>query len=112
MIDCTAIEKPQDLLGSVVIPKRGRDEGKPCVLIGWLPGDGGYALIADGRRRPADRPKKKNMKHLIYTQYRSEALWERSLAGERATDLMVREALGAYGKLCYHSREKKQDCTT
>ena len=94
MIDFVAIERPQDLLGSIVVSKRGRDEGKLCVLVGWLPDD--CALVADGKTRTAEKPKKKNMKHLIYTQYRSRELWVRFLSGEQATDQMLRDAIDDY----------------
>ena len=96
MIYSIAVEKPQDLLGTVVISKRGRDAGRPCVIIGWLPGD--YALIADGRRRTAAKPKKKNMKHLIFTQYRIKSLGEMLLAGAQVTDRMIRQELAVIGE--------------
>ena len=72
MMECVAVETPRDLLGTVVIPKRGRDKGRPCILVGWLSED--YALIADGSLRKAAKPKKKNIKHLIYTKCRPGAM--------------------------------------
>ena len=96
MIDFVAIEKPQDLLGMVVISKRGRDEGKLYVIIGWLPDD--FALVADGRRRAADKPKKKNMKHLVYTDFRSEEIWMRRQSNEIITNKMLKSALAAYAR--------------
>ena len=96
MIDFAAIEKPQDLLGVIVIPKQGRDEGKPRVLIGWTPE--GFALVADGKIRTAGKPKMKNMKHLRYTNYRSNEIWMRAFSGEEITDIMIREALNVFCK--------------
>ena len=94
MIEYVAIEKPQDLLGAVVISKRGRDKGKRGVILGWLPGD--FALVADGKRRPAAKPKKKNMKHLIFAQRRSGDLDIKLLSGGQAADRMIKDILDAF----------------
>ena len=97
MIESAAIETPQDLLGSVVIPKRGRDSGRPGVIVGWLD-EGEFALVADGRLRPVSKPKKKNMKHLIFTKCRPRELYLGFLTGERITDRMIRKELAAFGE--------------
>ena len=110
MMECVAVETPRDLLGTVVIPKRGRDKGRPCILVGWFSED--YALIADGSLRKAAKPKKKNIRHLIYTKCRPaalQALYETGdgeAAGASAiasasasaviTDRTIREALAAF----------------
>ena len=96
MIECVAIKERQDLLGCVVISKQGRDINKPGVIVGWLPDD--FALVADGRRRPVSRPKKKNMKHLAFMQCRPGGLFPKIPAGEQITDQMVREGLAAFGE--------------
>lgn len=51
--------------GSVVIAKAGRDKGKAFAVIDVL-GDR-EVLIADGKRRPIERPKRKNVIHLQMT---------------------------------------------
>lgn len=51
--------------GSVVIAKAGRDKGSPFVVIDVI--DRRTVLIADGRRRPVERPKRKNIIHLQAT---------------------------------------------
>jgi ribosomal protein L14E/L6E/L27E len=50
--------------GSIVRAKAGRDKGGFFVVIGV---QGGYALIADGKRRRLEQPKKKNLLHLAPT---------------------------------------------
>ena len=50
--------------GSVVRAKAGRDKDKFFVV---LQTDGEYALIADGRRRRVEHPKRKKHKHLAPT---------------------------------------------
>ena len=96
MIECVAIERPWDLLGAVAISKRGRDRNKPGIIIGWLPGD--FVLVADGKARTIAKPKKKNMKHLLFTQYRSGELVAKLQNGDQVTDRMIREGLAAFGE--------------
>ena len=50
--------------GTIVCSKAGRDEGKFMVVIGQK---NGMPLVADGKERPIERPKTKNMKHLSLT---------------------------------------------
>ena len=52
--------------GSVVIAKAGRDKGKAFAVIEVL--SGREVLIADGKRRPIERPKRKNVIHLQSTR--------------------------------------------
>ena len=52
--------------GSVVIAKAGRDKGKAFAVIEVL--DPRTVLIADGKRRPIERPKRKNVVHLQMTR--------------------------------------------
>ena len=51
--------------GMVVRAKAGRDKGKFLVILEIL---GGYALIADGRRRRVEHPKRKKLIHLAPTK--------------------------------------------
>lgn len=50
--------------GSIVRAKAGRDKGGFFVV---LDSDGVYAVIADGRRRTVERPKRKKLIHLENT---------------------------------------------
>lgn len=54
---------PEGLIGMVVTSRAGRDAGECYVVIADAGGE--MVLVADGKRRPADRPKRKNVKHLI-----------------------------------------------
>ncbi len=51
-------------LGLVAKIKAGHDAGKFCVVVGE---EQGFLYVADGRRRPLARPKKKNLRHLAPT---------------------------------------------
>ena len=47
--------------GTVVRSLKGRDEGYLLAVVGQ---QDGYVLVADGKERPLERPKKKNPNHL------------------------------------------------
>ena len=51
--------------GRVVIAKAGRDKGRAFVVVEMI--DDRTALIADGKTRPLERPKRKNVLHLQAT---------------------------------------------
>lgn len=53
--------------GTVVIAKAGKEKGGFYVVVQVL--DPRYVLISDGRRRPLEKPKKKNIAHLQRTNY-------------------------------------------
>ncbi|MBQ3331341.1 MAG: KOW domain-containing RNA-binding protein [Ruminococcus sp.] len=71
--------------GSVVIAKAGRDKGKAFAVIDVL--DDRTVLIADGKSRPVERPKRKNVIHLQAT---------RATVDRVATNRQLRSILKAY----------------
>ncbi len=50
-------------IGQLVTSRAGRDSGRRYVVIGF--DKSGFALVADGEIRKINRPKRKNIKHLI-----------------------------------------------
>ena len=50
--------------GSIVRAKAGRDKGSFFVVLST---ENGYAMIADGRRRRVEHPKRKKLIHLAMT---------------------------------------------
>ena len=63
--------------GSVVVSSAGRDKGTVLAVLRLEP-DGVW--IADGRRRPLERPKRKNPRHVAETPFTAE---EASMATNR-----------------------------
>ena len=56
--------KEQTLItGEIVLSRAGRDRNRAFVVINVL--DAEYVLIADGKLRTLERPKKKKRKHLL-----------------------------------------------
>lgn len=55
-------------IGRVVVATAGRDKGTPLVVVGTEGTE--YLLLADGRRRKAQSPKRKKRRHIRATAYR------------------------------------------
>lgn len=75
--------------GSVVLSLAGHDKGGTFAVIDFA--DDSHALIADGRRRKVEKPKRKKCKHL-----QAVARLDLPDVG-RATNRQIRKALGAFG---------------
>lgn len=55
--------------GSVVRSAAGRDKGRFLAVVGIC---GKYVSVCDGKERPAERPKRKNIRHIEDTGERLE----------------------------------------
>jgi len=64
-------------IGRIVTSTAGRDKGQIFVVVGRL--DHRYVLVSDGEKRPLDRPKKKNVRHLQVHQARMAELSNRDI---------------------------------
>ena len=53
--------------GTVVIARAGKEKGGFYAVVQVL--DSRYVLIADGKHRPLEKPKKKNIAHLQRTNH-------------------------------------------
>ena len=52
------------MIGQIVCSKKGRDKGYYLVVVEETQK---YLCVCDGKERPLERPKKKNVKHLSFT---------------------------------------------
>ena len=52
------------MVGRIVCSKAGRDKG--CFMV-VVESEENYVLVCDGKERPLERPKRKNIKHLQFT---------------------------------------------
>ena len=77
-----------DLLGQLFLSLAGRDKGIVCTVVGKSD-DEGYVLIADGRIRKVENPKKKKLKHLKPID--CDRIYE-----EKLTNRFIREAISEY----------------
>ena len=78
-------------LGSIVISKAGRDQGRRFLVVGEADDD--FVMVADGGLRKMDRQKKKRRKHLRLTGAVVQALRDRLAAGQPVEDHELRSWL-------------------
>lgn len=77
-------------VGSVVYAGAGREKGGLFLIVGF---DGDFVLIADGKRRRIQKPKRKKRKHVVPTGLPPE---KNLMAGKTVTNTQVRRALAKY----------------
>ncbi|MGI6559290.1 MAG: RNA-binding protein [Limnochordia bacterium] len=77
--------------GQLVTSTAGRDRGKQYLVVGSSPD--GTALVADGQGRGMDRPKRKNVKHLVVHQLIAEEIAAKLAEAGTVSDEEIREAL-------------------
>jgi len=82
-------------IGRVVLAKAGRDKGKHFVIVGRM--DENYVLIANGKSRSIDKPKKKKIKHLEAKSHVLYNVREKILSGQKVFDAELRKSLEALG---------------
>ena len=70
-----------ELTGRIAISRAGNDRGRYYLVIGV---DKGFALIADGDRKPLQKPGRKNIRHLSVTKTAIKG-WEKLVSGERVS---------------------------
>jgi len=80
-----------------VISLNGRDKGKRFLVIG---AQDEYSLIADGRCRRAEKPKRKKNKHLMLEDKADEPVTKKLTTGEKVTNNEIRRALAGYAAKC------------
>ena len=78
-------------LGQVVYSKAGRDSGKRFLITG-IENDL-YVLIADGDLRRLEKPKRKKIKHLGFTDTVIDAIGTKLRDNARVTNADIRKAL-------------------
>ena len=78
-------------IGSIVISKAGRDQGRRFLVVGEVDAD--FVMIANGELRKMDRQKKKRRRHLKPTGQVVEALAERIREGRPVEDYELRSWL-------------------
>jgi ribosomal protein L14E/L6E/L27E len=77
-------------VSDVVISKCGRDGGKKFFVMEI---DGDYALIADGRMRRLEKPKRKKLRHLGLLEHGTGRTAQKIAAGEHVSNGEIRRAL-------------------
>ena len=78
-------------LGRFVVPIKGRDAGRPMMIVACVDDD--YVMIADGDLRKIAKPKKKKMKHLHFENAVHEGVAEKLKNGQQVLDSEIRYAI-------------------
>lgn len=71
----------------------GHDKGQLYIIIGV---SGEYVTLSDGRKRPSDRPKRKNKKHLQLIHVYDENLGTKMESGVSVRDEEIRSFIKAH----------------
>ena len=79
--------------GDVVISLNGRDGGKRFLVVGT---EEGYSLLADGKNRRAEKPKRKKNKHLKLEENAGGIVATKLTKGEKVTNNEIRRAMAKY----------------
>ena len=79
--------------GDVVMSLAGRDAHRTFFVISV---EDGYALIADGKLRPAERPKRKKLKHLRRVGSPDCEVVERLKNGEQVRSSELRKGMASF----------------
>jgi len=80
-------------LSDIVISLNGRDAGKHFIVIGTDPL---YSLIADGKGRRYEKPKRKKNKHLKFESKTDSMITGKLEKGEKVTNNEIRRFLASY----------------
>ncbi|EFG87599.1 hypothetical protein CLCAR_2774 [Clostridium carboxidivorans P7] len=81
-------------IGKIVCSKAGRDKGKFFIILSVL--DDKYVYICDGDLRTVERPKKKKVKHLNFTNSVAEEIRNLLISNERINSATIRKFLQSY----------------
>ncbi len=76
------------LLGKVVNSKAGRDMHRNFIVVGIINSE--YVYISDGELRKIEKPKKKKVKHLNFTETVAEEIRVIILSKEQVTNSKIK----------------------
>lgn len=80
-----------DIIGRVATSRAGRDKGRSFIITSVV--DAEYVLLADGRLRRMDRPKKKKLRHIKLHEACAEEIRYKLEEGKQVTDAEIRKSL-------------------
>lgn len=83
------------LVSDIVRSIAGHDQGKLFYVIGT---EGAYALIADGKERKLERPKRKKWKHVQWVSRSETRVAQKLRAGDKVLNSELRRDLAAFSQ--------------
>ena len=80
-------------VADIVISLNGRDAGKRFIVIST---EDGYSLIADGKGRRYEKPKRKKNKHIRFEEKAGGLIADKLSSGGKLTNNEIRRFLAGY----------------
>ena len=80
-------------IADVVISLNGRDEGKRFLIVGT---EGEYSMLADGKNRKIDKPKRKKNKHIKLVENIAGPIADKLAQGSKVTNNELRRTLAEF----------------
>ena len=80
-------------LANIVRSDAGRDKGKPFIVLAV---EGEYLLLADGKSRKVEAPKRKKRRHVQFVAAEQTRVSEKIISKEKVTNSELRRTLAAY----------------
>ena len=77
----------------IVRSDAGRDKGKLFIVFAV---EGEYLLLADGKSRKVEAPKRKKRRHVLFVSEQETRLSEKMKSGEKITNSELRRTLASY----------------
>ena len=90
-------------ISDIIVSAAGRDQGKLFYVIGT---DGVYVLIANGKDRKLERPKRKKLKHVRFVTRTDSRVANKLRSGERVLNSELRRDLAAFGRASAPNQEE------
>ena len=78
---------------NIVRSVAGRDQGKPFIVLAV---EGEYLLLADGKSRKVESPKRKKRRHVLFVAADENRLSEKIMSNEELTDRELRRTLAVF----------------
>ena len=87
--------KPNIMISDLVVSTAGRDQGKLYYCIG---NDGRYVMLANGKDRTLDKPKRKSLRHVRKVLRSETRVAEKLCAGDKVLNSELRRDLAFHAK--------------
>ena len=93
-------------ISDIIVSTAGRDQGKLFYVIGT---DGVYALIANGKDRKLEHPKRKKLKHVRFVTRTDSRVALKLRAGEKVLNSEMRKELAVFRQYLTQNEEEVQE---
>ena len=87
---------------NIIRSDAGRDKGKLFVVLAV---EGEYLLLADGKSRRVESPKRKKRRHVLFVAAEETRVSEKIKNNEKVTNSELRRTLAAYREEVHPSQE-------